>query len=177
MELKELFLKRQSTREYSDRPVETDKLKKICELAQLAPSAINAQPYKMYAIAGGKAKSFAKNIQKDGANEWASGCTAFIVIEQLEARSVTRGERVITNAEFIPNDVGILAAYIALAAEDMGVQNCIVGLRDEKGIAEFLGLPETARFPLVIALGYAAEGYPVREKRRRDFEKAVTVLE
>ena len=170
MTLEELFDKRQSTREFSDKPVTDGELEKICRLAQLAPSAINGQPYRLYGINGEKAKAFAKNIQKDGANRWADAATAYIVIEELEPVSIERPTRVISNEPFIQNDVGILSAYLALAAEDIGVQNCIVGLRDEKGIAEFLSLPENTKFPLIIALGHASADYAVREKKRKPFE-------
>ena len=175
MTLEELFIKRQSTREFSDAPVTDAELEKICRLAQLAPSAINAQPYRTYAINGQKAKEFTKNIQKFGANAWADSTTAYIVIEELAPVSIGR-TRVISNEPFIQNDVGIFAAYIALAAEDMGVQTCIVGLRDEEGIAKFLSLPVGTKFPLIIALGHAAEGYPLREKQRRPFEESFKLI-
>ena len=170
MNLEELLLTRQSTREFCDKPVSDEILEKICRLAVLAPSAINAQPWDLYAISGEKAKEFTKFVQKEGANGWADGAMAYIVIKQRTAHAIMRGERRVSNEEFIPNDIGILAAYITLAAEDLGVQSCIIGLRDESGIADFLNLPQGTPFPLVIALGYKAEGYPVREKHRRDFE-------
>lgn len=87
-----------------------------------------------------------------------------------------RGERRLSNEEYIPEDIGILSAYITLAAENAGLQTCIIGLRDEKGIAEFLNLPEGTGFPLVIALGYAVEGYPVREKRRRALDETFKLI-
>lgn len=170
MDLEELFLTRQSTREYCDKPVTDEQLEKICKLARLAPSAINGQPYKLYAINGEKAKLFAVNVQKDGANKWADQAAAFIVIEQLAPISIDRGTRIVTNEPFIGNDIGLLTAYMTLAAEEMGVQSCIIGLRDEKGIAAFLGLPEHTSFPLVVALGHKKEDYPIRQKNRRNFE-------
>ncbi len=176
MKLEELFLKRQSTREFSDKSVADADLEKICRLATLAPSAVNQQPYNLYAINGSKAKNFTKNIQKEGANAWADCCGAYIVIQARPPRVIMRGERRISNEEFIPEDIGILSAYIALAAEDMGLQTCILGLRDEKGIANFLNLPEETSFPLVIAVGYAAEGYQLREKRRRNFEETFKLI-
>lgn len=176
MNLEELFLKRQSTRDYSDEEVTEEQLKEICRLAILAPSAINAQPYNLYAICGEKAKSFCTLVQVKGANSWASGCTAFIVIEKRKPFEVTRGERKVTNEPFIGNDVGILTAYIALAAENMDIQTCIVGLRDESGIAKFLNLPDGTSFPLVIALGHKKEGYPVREKIRRNLDETLHII-
>lgn len=176
MNLEELFLKRQSTRDYSDDEITEDELKEICRLAILAPSAINAQPYNLYAICGKKAKLFRPLIQIKGANSWADSCPAFIVIEARKPFEVMRGERKVTNEPFIGNDVGILSAYITLAAENMDIQTCIVGLRDESGIAKFLDLPDGTPFPLVIALGHKKEGYPVREKSRRDFNETVHII-
>ena len=176
MNLEQLFVTRQSTREFSDEPVKDCELERICRLATLAPSAVNGQPYKLYAINGEKAKLFAKNIQTNGANKWADSATAYIVIQQTEPVKIERGTRTVSNEPFIANDIGILTAYIALAAEDTGIQSCIAGLRDEKGIAEFLGLPDGTRFPLVVALGHKAEGYPLRDKVRRPFEDTYTLI-
>lgn len=177
MDLEQLFLKRQSTREYSDRPVPREELERICRLARLAPSAVNSQPYKLHIVTGGKAKEFCKYVQILGSNRWASGCPAFIAMEQGKPAVVERLGQRLLKTEFVPIDIGIAAAYIVLAAENDGVQTCILGMRDEKGIAEFLGAPEGTKYPLVIALGYAPEGYPVREKNRRPFGEAVDVTE
>ncbi len=176
MNLEELFLKRQSTRDYSDEEVTEEQLREICRLAVLAPSAINAQPYNLYVICGKKAKEFRPLIQIKGANSWADNCPAFIVIEERAPFAFQRGERKVTNEPFIANDVGILSAYIALAAENMDIQTCIVGLRDESGIAKFLNLPEGTSFPLVIAVGHKKEGYPVREKNRRNLDETLHII-
>lgn len=176
MNLEQLFLTRQSTREYSDKPVTDYELERICRLATLAPSAINGQPYRLYAINGKKAKEFACNVQVNGANQWTDTAAAFIVIEQTAPYTVDRGTRVVSNEPFIANDVGILAAYITLAAEDAGVQSCIVGLRNEKAIAKFLNLSDETRFPLVIALGHKVDGYSVREKQRHDFNEVYKLI-
>ncbi len=174
--LKDLFLKRQSTREFCDREIADGDLEEICRLACLAPSAINAQPWKIYAVKGEKAKVFKPLVQKDGANVWADCVNTYLVLEQLPPHAIMRGDRRVSNEEFIPNDIGILAAYITLVAEEKGIQSCIIGLRDEKGIANFLNLPEGTKFPLVIALGYKTESCPVREKKRRDFDKIYTLI-
>ena len=176
MNLEELFLKRQSTRDYSDGQITEAELREICRLAVLAPSAINAQPYNLYAICGEKANSFRPLIQVGGANTWADTCPAFLVIESRAPLEITRGERKITNEPFIGNDIGILSAYITLAAENMDIQSCIVGLRDESGIAKFLGLPDGTPFPLIIALGHKKEGYPQREKKRRDLNETLHII-
>lgn len=172
MDLEELFLKRQSTREFDpNRAVSDEDLTEICRLAKLAPSAVNSQPYKMHAVTGGKAKKFAGFVQIMGGNKWAADCPAFIAIEQGKPPIVERLGQKIAKTEFVPIDVGILAAYIVLAAENMGIQSCIIGMRNEKAIAEFLNVKADTKFPLVIALGYARDGYAVREKKRVAMEE------
>lgn len=177
MELEELYLKRQSTREYADRPIPEKTLEEICRLAVLAPSAVNSQPYRLHVISGDRAKEFAHCVQPDGAGLWTSGCAAFIAIEQGEGfRRTMPDGTVAVKADFVPYDIGIMTAYLVLAAEHFGVQSCILGRRDESAIARFLGLGQTARFPLVVALGYAAEGYPVRRKTRRPLAESCNFI-
>ena len=108
MNLEELYLKRQSTREFSDKPVTEEVLERICRLAALAPSAINAQPWRLYAVAGQKAKEFIPLVQKNGANGWAECTNAFVVIEALAPHAVMRGERRVSNEEFISRGLGEL---------------------------------------------------------------------
>ena len=176
MDIEQLYLKRQSTRKYSNKPVDDELLEKICRLAALAPSAKNSQPWKMFAINGAKAKEFAPCVQMFGANKWASGCPAFIVIELDRGKLEERiGER-FSFGDFSGNDIGLLAAYIVLAAESLGLQTCILGIREEGMIAKFLGEPEGSRFPLVIAMGYAEEDYPVREKDRKPFDEIFKLI-
>lgn len=177
MEIEQLFLKRQSTRSYDpEKTVSDEDLLEICRLAKLAPSAVNSQPYKLYAVNGEKAKEFSKFVQVLGSNKWASDCPAFIVIEQGKPPILERLGQKITKTEFVPIDIGILSAYIVLAAENMGIQSCILGMRDEKGIAKFLNLKEGTKFPLVVAIGYATADYPVREKTRKDFDDSVKLI-
>ena len=176
MELEQLFLKRQSTRKYCDRPVTDEELEKICRLGALAPSAKNSQPWKMFAVNGEKAKEFASCVQMFGANKWTSACPAFIAIELNRGKLAEKISEIFTFADFSGNDIGLLTAYITLTAEDMGLQTCILGIRDEKKIAKFLGEPEGSKFPLVIAVGHAEEGYPVRTKDRKPFEDVFKLI-
>ena len=171
MNLEELYLKRQSTRKYSDKKVADEDLEKICRLAALAHSAKNSQPWKMFAINGDKAAQFAHCVQMFGANGWTQHCPAFIVIELNRCKFEEKIAQKFTFADFAGNDIGLLTAHLVLAAENMGLQTCILGIRNEKEIAQFLGEPEGTRFPLVIAVGYAAEGYEVRPKDRKPFDE------
>lgn len=174
--MEQLYLKRQSTRRYSAEPVTDGELEKICRLAALAPSAKNSQPWKMFAVTGDRAREFAGCVQMLGSNKWADGCPAFIAIELNRSKFDEKIAEKFTFADFAGNDIGILTAYIVLAAEDMGLQTCILGIRNERAIAEFLGETEGSKFPLVIAVGHAEEGYPVREKERKPFDEVFKLI-
>lgn len=176
MELKELYLKRQSTRKYSGQPVTDGELEKICRLGALAPSAKNSQPWKMFAINGEKAKAFASCVQMFGSNKWTSGCPAFIAIGLNRSKAEEKIAEKFTFADFAGNDIGLLTAYIVLAAENMGLQTCILGIRNEEEIAQFLDEPAGSKYPLVIAVGHAEEGYPLREKDRKPFDEVFKLI-
>ena len=176
MDLEKLYLKRQSTRKYSDTPVTDAELERICSLAALAPSAKNSQPWKMFALNGDKAKQFAPCVQMNGSNGWTSGCPAFIAIELNRSKFEETIAQKFTFADFAGNDIGLLTAYLVLAAEDMGLQTCILGIRNEDKIADFLKEPKGSRFPLVIAVGHAAEGYELRPKDRKPLEDVFKLI-
>lgn len=78
--------------------------------------------------------------------------------------------------DFTANDLGILTAHLVLAAEAAGVQSCILGWRSRKKLCAALGLPEKTEIPVIIALGYAPEGYELRPKKRKSLEETLTVL-
>jgi len=55
MDFLELARKRYSVRNYSDRPVEEEKLLKILEAGRLAPTAVNYQPQKIFVLKSAEA--------------------------------------------------------------------------------------------------------------------------
>lgn len=78
--------------------------------------------------------------------------------------------------EFVRNDLGILTAHLVLAAEAAGVGSCILGWRNEEKLREILGLGKNTVIPEVVALGYPAEGYPVREKKRKPQDETFALI-
>ena len=55
MEFMELAKKRYSVRKFSDRPVEKEKLGKILEAGNIAPTAKNQQPQRIYVLQSAEA--------------------------------------------------------------------------------------------------------------------------
>lgn len=165
--IKELYLKRQSCREFSEAPLEKETVKTICETALLAPSARNAQPWKLVVLTGKEKEEIAPSLQRLGMNKFLSKAGALVAVTGTESKG----------NEFVMHDLGILTAHLVLAAEAEGVGSCIIGWRDENKLRAALHLPDEARVPVVVALGYPAEGYPVREKKRKPLAETLEFLD
>ncbi len=175
-QIEQLYLHRQSCRAFSAEPVSDDLLREICRLASLAPSACNSQPWVMIAVTGEKAKAIASAVQDLGMNKFASDAPAFIaVVEGKSNLSAKVGSR-FKNTDFMHNDIGILTAHLVLAADAAGLGTCILGWRNEKKLREILSLDDKTRIPHVVAVGYPAEGYETREKKRKPLEEIFTLV-
>ena len=72
-------------------------------------------------------------------------------------------------------DIGIVSAYITAEAAAQGLGTCILGWFDDKTVREICSLDEAVR--LVISLGYPKAGDKLREKKRKDIDELVSVIE
>ncbi len=151
-------------------------ISEICRVALLAPSAMNAQPWQLVAVMGERRAEVAKTLQRMGMNKFVSRASALIVVASDKSGGIMRAGEVLRENEFVKNDLGILTAHLVLAAESAGVGSCILGWRDEEALRTLLGLGKEVIIPEVVALGYPAEDYPVREKKRKPLEKTFTLL-
>ena len=176
MNFYEIAINRQSCRAYDPTlAVEQEKLDRILESARLAPSACNGQPYHITVCKGEAAKKAAKATQGMGMNKFASDAPAMLVIsEKPYVKTAAFGARVKGN-DYRSIDIGIVAAYITAEAAAQGLGTCILGWFDDKAIREICALDGAAR--LVIALGYPKEGDKLREKKRKDMDALVRVIE
>lgn len=178
MEFKELVNTRQATRAYDARPVEKEKIDKILELARLCPSACNAQPWKVYAVSSPeRVKAVAEAFQDRGANGFLSNVPFFFVLGEVLGGAMKPhvAER-FGMRTFIPYDVGQMAAYLTLAAAELGLRTCILGWTNKEKLRSALGAPEDVGLLLGIAVGYPAEGDEIRKKIRKPMEDFVEFI-
>lgn len=176
MNFTEIAQTRQSCRSYNpDREVEQEKLDRILASARLAPSACNGQPYFVTVCKGDTAKRVAKATQGMGMNKFATDAPVMLVLsEKPYVASAALGAKVKGN-DYRSIDIGILAAYITAEATEEGLGTCILGWLDDAKIREICELDGAVR--LVITLGYAKDGDPLRTKKRKDTDQLVRVIE
>ena len=176
MNFLEIAQARQSCRAYDEsRTVEPEKLTAVLEAARLAPSACNGQPYHFTVCRGETAKAVAAGVSGMGMNKFAAQAPVLIVVsEKPYVKSAALGARV-KNNDYRSIDIGIAAAYLTAEATAQGLSTCILGWLDDKKIREACSLDQPVR--LVITLGYAKEGDPLRPKKRRELSELVTYME
>ncbi|HDT2036584.1 TPA: nitroreductase family protein, partial [Klebsiella pneumoniae subsp. pneumoniae] len=153
-ELKKLFLQRRSVRWFDqDKKVEAQSLMDAIELASLAPSACNRQPFKFYfTVDQNKAREIAKIPM--GTAGFADNIVALIVIVgDLSYYPYERDRHVI----YI--DASLAAMQLMLALETLGLSSCPVNWPDiesfEVKMEKKLGLTKNLRPIILLPVGYA----------------------
>ncbi len=176
-EIEQLYLHRQSCRAFDGRDVSEELVRKVCSLALLAPSACNAQPWKLVAVLGDRRRPVAACVQGLGMNKFASDAGAFVAVCEGKSNLTAKLGGRMKDTDFTANDLGILTAHLVLAAEGAGLASCILGWRSEEKLRAALGIMEKVRIPVVVALGYAKEDDPIRPKKRKPYEETLTILQ
>ncbi len=175
-DIEQLYLHRQSCRAFDGREVSEELVRKVCELALLAPSACNAQPWQLVAVLGERRKEVAACLQGMGMNKFASDAGALVAVCEGRSNLTAKLGARMKDTDFTANDLGILTAHLVLAADAAGLASCILGWRNEDKLRGVLSIREKVRIPVVVALGYAKEDDPVRPKQRKPFGETLTIL-
>lgn len=175
MNFYEIAKTRQSCRKFDPtREVEKEKLDAVLASARLSPSACNSQPYHITVCTGDLAKEVGKATIGVGINQFTKDVPMMLVIsEDSYSKFAAMGAK-LKNNDYRSIDIGILSAYITAEATVQGLASCILGWLDSDKICALCGLENPVR--LVIALGYAVEDDPLREKKRKDLNQIVTFL-
>ena len=173
MDYLEIARTRQSCRAYdAARPVEEEKLLACLEAARLAPSACNAQPYHITVAQGVAGEAVGAATRSMGMNGFTREVPVFLVIsETAYNRTASVGSKV-KHQDYRSVDIGIAAAYLTAEAQTQGLSTCILGWFDSKKLRQLLDHKGEPR--LVIALGYARTGDPLRSKKRKSLDNLVT---
>ncbi|UQZ91080.1 nitroreductase [Deltaproteobacteria bacterium Smac51] len=171
MDFMDLCQRRQSCRDFADKPVEHEKLVKCIEAARLAPSGCNSQPWSFVVVEDQKiVPEVAKCTQQLGANEYIAGARAFIVVLEEHAVLMPVIRKVLDSQYFAKGDLGAAVVSICYAAEAQGLGACICGLYDREKLCELLNIPVEKQFGGVIAVGYPASD-KIRNKVRKPMEQ------
>ncbi|MBL7160665.1 MAG: nitroreductase family protein [Candidatus Aenigmarchaeota archaeon] len=152
MDFFEVLGKRRSIRKFRQREVEEEKLQKILEACNRAPSAGNLQAYKIFVVRSQEKRESLATVGRER-GFFREAPISLIFCAAPEVSASLYGER--GKNLYSIQDATIAAAYAQLAATSQGLATVWVGAFDEEKIKEIIG---TDLKPVaILPLGYAAE--------------------
>jgi nitroreductase len=153
--------KRRSVREYSSKPVEEEKLARLLEAVNSAPSAGNLQAYKVYVVKDEKKR---KALAEAALNqEFVAHAPICLVFFSDPRRSAIRyGERGATL--YCVQDATIAATFAMLTAVALGLSTVWVGAFDDEKVNEVLAV-SGLRPVAILPIGYCLEEPPPTPRR------------
>lgn len=170
MKFLDLILKRQSDRQYVDKPIDREIIDRCMEAGRIAPSASNSQPWTFVVIDDPVLKNkvaFKTFGPLKSFNKFVPLAPVIIAIVMEKPKTITELGGRIKKKEYPLIDIGIAAEHICLQATEEGVGSCMLGWFNEKAVKKLINVPKSKSIPLLITLGYTPEGYRQREKIRK----------
>ena len=177
MSFDDLLKKRYSCRNYSDKKVSLDDLKKIVNAGRISPTARNSQPVSYYVVTSvDNVLEMRKDVQALGGNAFCEKVSAFIV---LTIDKESYDNKLAGNRDYTGMNTGIIAHAMCLEATDLGLATCMLGRFDRKAVAKMIGIDEeeSERVMLVLAVGYSNdEVIQDKDERRKKMEEVTKYL-
>ena len=165
MNFLELVKLRYSSRYYSDKLPEKEKLNYIMECVRYAPSAVNFQPWSFKIVTD---KSELDNLYSCYKREWIKTAPCIIVACGNHEESWHRRS---DNKDHADIDVAIAVEHLCLAATEQGLATCWVCNFDVTLCRQLLSLPVHLEPIALIPIGYALDDMP--EKKRKNIDDVI----
>jgi len=158
MEFKEVVKKRQSIRDFENRPVPEEKLRNVLEAARLAPSARNRQAIKLVVVKDMKCR---QELAQAANNQTFVGKAPVVI-----AAVATSPEYIMScGVPSYPVDLAIAMDHMTLAAVDEGLGTCWIGAFSQEKVKKILGIPERYRVVALLPLGFPREEKGVKIRK------------
>jgi len=161
MDFFDLIKTRCSMRVFTSQPIEDDKLQRILESINLAPSAGNLQAYEVYLI--NRPEDRATLMQAAWDQAFVGQAPVVLVFCTNPARSAKYGAR---GADlYCLQDATIACTYAMLAATALGLGSVWVGAFDDEAVWRALGSPHGQRPVAMLPIGYPGREPKYRPRR------------
>ena len=146
----DLAKKRFSVRKYSGKVVEQEKLDRILEAGNVAPTAKNLQPQRIYVLRSEEALAKLDSLTHC---RYGAGTALLFTYNTDEEWKNPLEEGIHSGVE----DVSIVATHMMLEAKDLGLSTCWCNYFANSKLEEVFGLPSNEKSVLIMPVGYAVE--------------------
>ena len=157
MDFSKLVKHRRSVRHFLAKPIEREKIMTCLEAARLAPSACNSQPWKFIVVDDPKLKDRLCDAAFSGVHSFNSFCKeapVIVVVISEKPKFISRVGGLLRSTRYYLIDIGIACEHFVLQAEDLGLGTCWIGWFNEKVIKSVLGISQTKKIDVLLAVGY-----------------------
>jgi nitroreductase len=154
MEVKGAIKARRSIRKYKPKKLPNELLDYLLEMTRAAPSGSNRQPWELVVINDRARLKGLVPICKD--QSFIGDCSAFLVgVDDPQQK-------------WAKVDLAIALDHLSLAATEAGLGTCWIGAFDQRGMAEYVGLPSDRTVTVCMTLGYPDETPPALGRKRTE---------
>lgn len=169
MDFIKLATDRYSVRSFSSTPVGREAVDLILRAGQVAPTAVNSQPQKIYVARSAEVMEKLNNL-----SPCIYGAPQCFIFCYSDDTVIPRGK----DGNYGEIDVTIVLTHMMLEAASLGIGTCPVGYFDVGKLKAELGLPENEHPVLLMPFGYASpEAAPSeRHTSYRPLEETVSYL-
>ncbi len=197
MEVAEAIKKRRSIRKFLDRDVTRDEINQMLEAARLAPSGLNAQPWRFKVVQNKDDISWLSREAVKG-QRWVRGANiVFVCCADLKRYLEDAGanvrflrdsgilppemlagiEEYVRNAEKSSSEMlryaaatncSIAITQMMLQAVELGLGTCWIGMYEENDIKNRFNIPEHMAVVALLAAGHPAEDPGPRARKARE---------
>lgn len=160
----ELFSRRKSVREYSDKEIEEEKLNRIFETLRRAQSAANCQPWHFIVLKKEGREEFNQLLKHEG---FKKAPVIIVACAELKKAWIRRYD----NVNYAWVDVAIAITEMIAAATAEGLGTCWVASFDPDKARKILGIPQNIELVALIPIGYPKTPLVREEKDRKKLEE------
>lgn len=160
--------KRRSTRKFSDKIVETEKIDKIIAAADTAPTAGNFQGFEIYYVKSPEKKQ--ELVEACNKQPYVNAPVVLVFCKNPDRVKLDFPDYILK--KFAIQDATLAAGYSQLAAQALGLSSIWIGMLDEKKVMKIIGTDLVPSSVLCI-------GYPEQKKfpkPRRNLKDLVHVV-
>jgi nitroreductase len=165
MELKKAIEDRRSIRKYTDKLVSDSDIVEFLDVARLAPSGNNAQPWHFYVVKNPEVITRLKNAEIIRDQFVYKAPVIVVCATNPDSYKAPVPGWDLPNDLRARRDLDLAAEHLVLRATDLGLGTCYCGWIKQEEIKGVLDIPREFIVPYVIAVGHPAENPSARPRK------------
>lgn len=188
----ETIRRRRSVREFSDRPVPIDVVRRCVETASQAPSGANKQPWTFVLVRDVETKKQIRIAAEKEEAEFYGGRASDDWLEDLEPLGTGPSKPFLETAPvliaifaqrygstkadrhyYVAESVGIATGFLIAALQNAGLATLTHTPSPMRFLASILGRPDNERAYLLMPVGYPVDGCEVPDIERKPLERVL----